>query len=381
MEFTQRQHEIIEGHMLGDGTVFKYEETHKPYFAFCRQATDHKFNVWTHKEFPNIAIKEPSQTEIFDERTQKTYYSSKWRSQRNDILLPYLTRWYPEHDKVVPRDLVLTPLTCAVWFADDGWGGPGSNKGTYAIRVKMSTHGFTYKDNLFLAEKLNKFCEVEDNWRPYQDAGNWYLACSSKGAYSFMRRIKDYVPEAMSRKTDWLSAYPDLSGVRPKKGLSDKKRNVKLTAENYDSLQYMALEYNRTFNATLANLLENSITLPKMLPYTSNEYVKQAQISQNYLQDTELVNQIIHHYGLEKAPPFIVKGKRLGWPITKSLLDTLELADVVVEIEKYVIELFLKNKSLQYISHTLDISQDTVALIIRSKGYIIQAQGKRVSNR
>ena len=64
-------------------------------------------------------------------------------------------RWYPDAEKRVPRNLDLSPLTIAYWFAGDG------TCNTNGILV-FCTNGFVKEDTEYLAESLCKL-DIESN--------------------------------------------------------------------------------------------------------------------------------------------------------------------------------------------------------------------------
>jgi hypothetical protein len=57
---------------------------------------------------------------VFDNRTAKTYHNTKMQTHRTELFEEQYQRWYPNGKKIVPQDVALTPLSLAIWFADDG---------------------------------------------------------------------------------------------------------------------------------------------------------------------------------------------------------------------------------------------------------------------
>lgn len=64
-------------------------------------------------------------------------------------------RWYPEGKKIVPRDLILTPLAVKYWYYGDG---SLSYAHGETLEIHLATHGFTDDDAKFLQERLQKDC-------------------------------------------------------------------------------------------------------------------------------------------------------------------------------------------------------------------------------
>ena len=68
-------------------------------------------------------------------------------------LLPIKKYWYPNGEKIVPRDLELTPLTCRQWYIGDGTISHRYNRRPF---IKLYTNGFTIPDVEWLIDKINK---------------------------------------------------------------------------------------------------------------------------------------------------------------------------------------------------------------------------------
>lgn len=111
---TQRQREILIGCILGDAHI-------QPKGKICiEQSTKQKEYVWwKYHELKNLSY--PAQPkEVFrkDTRNNKEYYSEYF------YLRQYFRLWrqifYQENKKIFPDSILLTPLSLAVWYMDDG---------------------------------------------------------------------------------------------------------------------------------------------------------------------------------------------------------------------------------------------------------------------
>lgn len=63
-------------------------------------------------------------------------------------------RWYPHGQKIVPKDVVLTPLSMKIWYYGDG--SLVKIEKSNAIRLRLSTDGFPFEDVEFLVSKLKE---------------------------------------------------------------------------------------------------------------------------------------------------------------------------------------------------------------------------------
>jgi len=154
-QLTDIQEQILNGHMLGDGCLYKPPNIKSnSYFQLTRKKEDRNYLLWSVKYFENLIYENSvKDRDRFDKRSNKFYYVSEFHTK----IIPEFTEkyyyWYPEGNKIVPKDLVLTPLTIAVWLADDGTFSVINDK---YLSIKISTNGFTYEDVVLLQYLLNK---------------------------------------------------------------------------------------------------------------------------------------------------------------------------------------------------------------------------------
>lgn len=142
--FLNRQLEIIDGSLLGDGhlTNPKYGDS-----AFVKaQCLRHKpYLEWTFQELSPFS----SRLKDSDNKCNgKTYKRTTFSTGSNPYLSELRSKWYPNGVKIVPRDLRLTPLSTAIWFFDDG------SNSVQERCAKFATYCFTRSDCEFLQSQL-----------------------------------------------------------------------------------------------------------------------------------------------------------------------------------------------------------------------------------
>jgi len=118
--FTNRQIEIINGSMLGDACLEKLN-TKKCNSRFIEKhgIKQEEYLKWKFKELKPF-------TETFGYGEEITFGKKHKYCKFNTFNCPCFTilenKWYNEERiKIIPNDLVLTPLTLAVWYFDDGY--------------------------------------------------------------------------------------------------------------------------------------------------------------------------------------------------------------------------------------------------------------------
>ena len=110
-----------------------------------------------------------------------------WRNLRE--------RFYPEKNKVVPRDLIeqqFDDQLLATWFIDDGY---VQNRPPRRPQASIATNCFSKSDVEFLCEMLQ---EEGLDAHPRKGSG-WRVAFRAKGSEALIDRIARFVPDSMAR--------------------------------------------------------------------------------------------------------------------------------------------------------------------------------------
>ena len=121
---SQEAIEWIQGELLGDGcltttakkddlpsnnlsALFRYSSKYEEYINYISD-TLKSFGV----EQSGEIIKQ------YDKRYNN--YSYKYNSRSYKELMDIYKQWYPNGKKIIPKDIILTPLTCRQWYIGDG---------------------------------------------------------------------------------------------------------------------------------------------------------------------------------------------------------------------------------------------------------------------
>lgn len=195
---TPLQIEVINGMMLGDGCIqFSGKYSKNPRLTIGRKLTDKDYLLWQYSFVKNLCKSEIKEVFYFDNRTNKTYERAQLQSKSLACLLPIREKWYPNNYKIIPKDLILTPLTLLIWFCDDG---SFIYNNISNIELKLSTHGFSKQDVLFLIDLLSK--RYSAYFSECIDKHHSFIKTSSHGAQAFISEIKNIFPNCMARKSD-----------------------------------------------------------------------------------------------------------------------------------------------------------------------------------
>lgn len=214
--FSSEQNNIIVGSMLGDGCIFKYKPTHKPYFCVVRKSSDDQYLIWEYEKLKEFCLSGPKYRTTFDKRTNQDYHSVKFMTRRIDLFDEYYNSWYLDGKKIVPLNLKLSPLSLAIWFCDDGCVSPSNSP--WRMRIKLSTHGFENNDVEFLQSLLQK--RYKEKFPLIKETNNvgtlhTFITGSDNATRALLSEIDPVFPVSMIRKAYWRKPEANFYSNQP----------------------------------------------------------------------------------------------------------------------------------------------------------------------
>ncbi len=213
------QQQVIVGALLGDSSLQKSPSER----AILKFGHMYKQTEW-------LKLKTDSLAGIsFSERLDKAYKQTKeshraW-SKTSAYFGDLYKDWYPEHKKIVPRNIKLTPLTLATWYLDDGT--------LSGRRLHLYTLGFGLEDVRYLQKCLKEQQNVVARVRETTKRQSYLEISNGRGEDThhsfdrFMEIIAAYVPESMRYKLPKFIGYD-------KKQTSVSNRNSKTLLDDFD---------------------------------------------------------------------------------------------------------------------------------------------------
>ncbi len=137
---TEKIKNIIEGCLLGDGSLIISKNGKNPYFSYRSKNKDHVEYVFDFfRDFCNY--NEVKVGSYLDERTNKVYTSYYFITKCAEDFLPIYNKWYGEGEKnVIPEDLVLDNIKCLLWYLGDG----GISRSSRTEYIKFATNCFDF---------------------------------------------------------------------------------------------------------------------------------------------------------------------------------------------------------------------------------------------
>lgn len=157
--------ELLDGTLLGDGWLRGYnisgeygiQQNNKPYIKWM-QNNMNQFGLtgWISKDIKTsfeiadrIGHKRPDQNKEFDSYTFATRRYRELKKQH--------TRWYPNGQKIIPKDIRITPLSVFVWFLEDGTISYKKTEG----QLIFCTDGFNIDETKKLKAMLSNIIDIK----------------------------------------------------------------------------------------------------------------------------------------------------------------------------------------------------------------------------
>jgi len=142
--------EWINGELLGDGCLFS-ESIYSASFRY--QSKYIEYIKYISDTLNSFGIKQSGK--IIKNYNKKYGNCSYYYSSCSYVeLYPIRKQWYPEGKKIIPKDIILTPLTCRQWYIGDG------NLKHYKEKkrpsISLATCGFSILDVEWLITQLFK---------------------------------------------------------------------------------------------------------------------------------------------------------------------------------------------------------------------------------
>lgn len=168
----------------------------------CRCLRDIDYLKWSFNHLSSFCtdngVREYS---VFDKRTNKVYYGCRIATRSLPVFTDLYYKWYDNGIKVIPKDLKLTPLMIAVWFADDG---SVSSRTKGALDLKFSTHCFSFEETSFLKDQLES---MYGEFKVYKERNKeqYTIRCFTESAKVLLTDISSVFPPLSRKSNVWAN--------------------------------------------------------------------------------------------------------------------------------------------------------------------------------
>jgi len=200
-KLTHKQIQIINGLLLGDGHIERRKLTQNSILKVERSIKDESYLLDNFKELENICPSKPK----YRKKNNIVKFVNFYTRSLN-LLNSFHDEWYLDKIKILPQNIYahLTPLTCAIWFCDDGF--VYRNRNT--LGIKLCTHSFSESENECLCKSLNQILKSNFIVSKIKHKNKYYfiLCGANETTIKFINYIKNNIPISMNRK---LSVFLD----------------------------------------------------------------------------------------------------------------------------------------------------------------------------
>lgn len=148
---TPELHDIIEGSLMGDGSLELQKTCNNPRFVVTQMDNKKEYLQFLSKKF-DLDDRNVTSRHKYHRKSDKYFDSWVFATRTASEFLPYYKRWYPEGKKIIPKDFKITPTSLLHWYIGDG----SFYQSDKERKVTLYTNGFTLEDVVFVQSELKK---------------------------------------------------------------------------------------------------------------------------------------------------------------------------------------------------------------------------------
>lgn len=258
---TDEQRQVLDGAMLGDGSLVMHKNGKNAQFTYVSHSKEHVSFVanYFRDYWSGEGLKEYS---TFDERTQKEYSGVRMRTYVNETFTEQYHRWYSDI-KHLPDDLILTPLVCLVWYIGDG----GLCTSNRSQNIKLSTHCFPKEEQeRILLPQLQQF--EASLMAVDKENGQYYVYIPHRKIKDFL----DYIGPCPFQDYAYKWDYLEYKNAMPQNHTSNEEIFCEMY-KNGKSYYQIAKEFGIEANAVKYYLIKNNIYVSQNGSKTKNAVI------------------------------------------------------------------------------------------------------------
>ena len=191
-KLSEQQKEILVGKLLGDGCL--EINGFNPRLKIDQTRAQKEYVFWLYRKFTSIVGRKPYVNKFFDKRFNKIYYHWRFATKSLSIFKHWHRTFYRGKVKIVPKNIfdLLTPLSLAVWYMDDGYRRRDCN-GVY-----LCTSAYNISEQKLLQNALERKFSLKS--RLHYAAGNVKIYIPASHGKFFCKIIKKYMLPGFSYK-------------------------------------------------------------------------------------------------------------------------------------------------------------------------------------
>lgn len=161
-ELSEFQKQVLDGLLLGDGSIPNphngkklKDYLHCSYFTLTSEHQEFANHVKEILPFKFRTYEKDRKVTIINGKEYKCSKAYDVTSVTDKCLNDYRTKWYPNNIKIIPKDLIISPISVKYWFYGDGSTSYINYKNIPRyVELTLCTNNFSISDCEVLIEKL-----------------------------------------------------------------------------------------------------------------------------------------------------------------------------------------------------------------------------------
>lgn len=232
--FTQEQQQVLNGALLGDGSLYIHNNGGKnAQLIYTSKSKEHVLFVMNYFQdyWSGEGLKS---SDIYDNRTQKNYHRYTIKTYTNESFTKYYNEWYINNKKQnLPKDLVLTPLTCLIWYIGDG--AICHSKQTEYIKLATQSFSKEQQEEILLPQLKNfEASLMKSDKAKYTDNQQYFIYIPRRCEKDFLQYIGNCPISDYAYK--W--AYTEYKNKKP---ISHKEHELEFCEMYKSGMTYYAI--------------------------------------------------------------------------------------------------------------------------------------------
>lgn len=182
---TEFEREIIVGSLLGDGYMRIIPNRSDAFLEI-----NHSFKAKNYVDFKYKSLQRLCESAPKGRTTNNNRVAYRFFTKQHKDLTVLYNQFYKNNKKIIPKDLMISPMILAIWYMDDGSKCRDSD-------IYLNTQQFSVDDQNILLYKLRS---IGINARMNKDKKYFRIRILKQSVKKFMEIISPYIINTMRYK-------------------------------------------------------------------------------------------------------------------------------------------------------------------------------------
>lgn len=208
--FTEKQLEVLQGCLLGDGCLNINKGGKNATFSYTSKSKE--MVEYVYQYFKDLVSSEGVKySERYDKRTNKIYIQYSTRTNVHPAFTEVYNKWYIDGVKHIPKDLILTPTVCLLWYLGDG--SLIKVKNRHSMHINFATHCFEKKEieSVLISQLYQYNAKIIKSGLSKDYRQQYSIEIPGRAVYSFLYHIGSCPVKYYSYKWDVIEYERPIS--------------------------------------------------------------------------------------------------------------------------------------------------------------------------